>query len=233
MADAPIALVTGSRKGIGRHLAERLVAGGYRVVGCSRQDAGWSLPSYEHVVADVTDESQVIALVSGIRQRYGALDALVNNAGVASMNAALLTPGGTVERIFRTNFLGTVLVSRESAKVMMTRRFGRIVNLTSVAVPMALEGEAIYAASKSAVETFTRILARELGASGITVNAVGPPPIPTDLTRGVPSEKLDALVGRLSTGRPGTLEDVANAVEFFLRRESGAVTGQILYLGGP
>ena len=233
MADAPIALVTGSRKGIGRHLAERLVAGGYRVVGCSRQDAGWSLPSYEHVVADVTDESQVIALVSGIRQRYGALDALVNNAGVASMNAALLTPGATVERIFRTNFLGTVLVSRESAKVMMTRRFGRIVNLTSVAVPMALEGEAIYAASKSAVETFTRILARELGASGITVNAVGPPPIPTDLTRGVPSEKLDALVGRLSTGRPGTLEDVANAVEFFLRRESGAVTGQILYLGGP
>lgn len=233
MANAPIALVTGSRKGIGRHLAERLVAGGYRVVGCSRQDAGWSLPSYEHVVADVTDESQVIALVSGIRQRYGALDALVNNAGVASMNAALLTPGATVERIFRTNFLGTVLVSRESAKVMMTRRFGRIVNLTSVAVPMALEGEAIYAASKSAVETFTRILARELGASGITVNAVGPPPIPTDLTRGVPSEKLDALVGRLSTGRPGTLEDVANAVEFFLRRESGAVTGQILYLGGP
>jgi 3-oxoacyl-[acyl-carrier protein] reductase len=233
MADAPIALVTGSRKGIGRHLAERLVAGGYRVVGCSRQDAGWSLPSYEHVVADVTDESQVIGLLSCIRQRYGALDALVNNAGVASMNAALLTPGATVERIFRTNFLGTVLVSRESAKVMMTRRFGRIVNLTSVAVPMALEGEAIYAASKSAVETFTRILARELGASGITVNAVGPPPIPTDLTRGVPSEKLDALVGRLSTGRPGTLEDVANAVEFFLRRESGAVTGQILYLGGP
>lgn len=233
MADAPIALVTGSRKGIGRHLAERLVAGGYRVVGCSRQAAGWSLPSYEHVIADVTDESQVIGLLSGIRQRYGALDALVNNAGVASMNAALLTPGATVERIFRTNFLGTVLVSRESAKVMMTRRFGRIVNLTSVAVPMALEGEAIYAASKSAVETFTRILARELGASGITVNAVGPPPIPTDLTRGVPSEKLDALVGRLSTGRPGTLEDVANAVEFFLRRESGAVTGQILYLGGP
>jgi 3-oxoacyl-[acyl-carrier protein] reductase len=228
-----VALVTGSRKGIGRHLAEHLVRAGYRVVGCSRTGADWTLEGYEHAIADVGDEAAVIALLENVRKRHGGLSVLVNNAGIASMNPVLLTPGETVERIVRTNFVGTVLVSREAAKVMMKARFGRIVNLTTVAVPLALEGEAIYAASKSAVETFTRILARELGPSGITVNAVGPPPIDTDLTRGVPSEKLDALAARLATRRRGTPEEVARIVDFFISPESGGVTGQVVYLGGP
>lgn len=233
MSPSPVALVTGSRKGIGRHLAGYLAGRGFRVVGCSREPADWSLPSYEHVLADVTDESQVVRLLALVRQRYGELSVLVNNAGVASMNSVLLTPGATVERIVRTNFVGTVLVARESAKLMMKARWGRIVNFTTVAVPMQLEGEAIYAASKGAVETFTRILARELGPAGITVNAVGPPPIDTDLTRGVPKPKLDAVVARLATRRAGTFEDVANVVDFLIRNESGAVTGQTIYLGGP
>ena len=233
MSPSPVALVTGSRKGIGRHLAGYLAGRGFRVVGCSREPADWSLPGYEHVLADVTDESQVVRLLALVRQRYGELSVLVNNAGEASMNSVLLTPGATVERIVRTNFVGTVLVARESAKLMMKARWGRIVNFTTVAVPMQLEGEAIYAASKGAVETFTRILARELGPAGITVNAVGPPPIETDLTRGVPQRKLDAVVGRLATRRAGTFEDVANVVDFLIRNESGAVTGQTIYLGGP
>jgi 3-oxoacyl-[acyl-carrier protein] reductase len=233
MDASPVALVTGSRKGIGRHLAQCLVGRGYQVVGCSREPADWTLPGYAHKITDVADESQVIELLSGIRRQYGTLTALVNNAGIASMNSVLLTPGATIDRIIRTNFIGTALVSREAAKLMMKNRFGRIVNVTTVAVPMALEGEAIYASSKSAVETFTRILARELGPVGITVNAVGPPPVDTDLTRGIPRAKIEALQARLSTGRAGTLDDVANAVEFFIRPESGGVTGQILYLGGP
>lgn len=228
-----VALVTGSRKGIGRHLAEHLVRAGYRVVGCSRKEADWTLEGYEHVVADVTVESDVIRLVEGIRTRHGRLSVLVNNAGVASMNSLLLTPGETIDRIVRTNFIGTVLAAREAAKVMLKARFGRIVNLTTVAVPLALEGEAVYAASKSAVETFTKILARELGPSGITVNAVGPPPVDTDLIRGVPPEKLDALVARLSTRRRATPDEVARVVDFFIASENGGVTGQVVYLGGP
>ncbi len=233
MTHPQIALVTGSRKGIGRHVAERLVGRGFRVIGCSRQEPDWRLDGYEHVIADVSEERDVIRLVQGIRSRYGGLSVLINNAGIASMNPVLLTPGATIDRIVRTNFIGTVLTSREGAKVMMSARFGRIVNLTSVAVPMALEGEAIYAASKSAVETFTRILARELGPSGITVNAVGPPPIETDLTRGVPREKLDALVARLATRRQATLDEVARVIDFLIAPENGGLTGQIIYLGGP
>jgi 3-oxoacyl-[acyl-carrier protein] reductase len=229
----PVGLVTGSRKGIGRHLAAHLAASGYRVVGCSRGPAEWSGESYEHVTADVTEEADVVRLLGHIRQRYGELSVLVNNAGVASMNALLLTPGATVDQIIRTNLVGTILVARESAKLMLKSRFGRIVNFTSVAVALALEGEAVYAASKGGVETFTRVLARELGPSGITVNAVGPGPIATDLTRGVPAPKLEALARRLSTGRASSFADVAHVVDFLIAPESGAVTGQTIYLGGP
>ncbi len=233
MTRAPLAVVTGSRKGIGRHLARHLVERGYRVVGCSREPADWGLDGYEHALVDVTDEARVVAFFADVRRRLGPPSVLVNNAGVAAMNHALLTPGATVERILRINVLGTILVSRESAKLMMAERFGRIVNFSTVAVPLALEGEAAYAASKSAVETFTRVLARELGPMGITVNAVGPAPTDTDLTRAVPSEKIASLVDRLSVKRPGTFEDIANVVDFLIRPESSAVTGQTIYLGGP
>lgn len=233
MTSPRVALVTGSRKGIGRHLAGHLVAAGFQVVGCSREAADWELEGYEHVLADVSEEGDVIRLLDGVRRHHGGLSVLVNNAGVASMNPVLLTPASTVERIVRTNFVGTVLCAREGAKLMMRGRFGRIVNLTTVAVPLALEGEAIYASSKSAVETFTKILARELAPSGITVNAVGPPPIDTDLTRGVPREKLDALVARLATRRLATADEVARVVDFLISPENGGVTGQVIYLGGP
>ena len=148
------------------------------------------------------------------------------------MNAALLTPAATVDEILATNVRGTALVSRESAKLMMRRKYGRIVNFGSIAVPMRIEGEAVYAASKAAVASYSRILARELAPFGITVNVVAPSPIETDLLRGVPQDKLQSLVERQAIKRMGRMEDVANVVDFFIRPESDFITGQVLYLGG-
>ena len=206
---------------------------GYRVVGCSRSPLEEPLPGYEHAIADVTDEGQVVGFFADVRRSHGVPDVLVNNAGVAALNHALLTPGATVERILRTNTVGTILASRECAKLMIARRSGRIVNFSSVAVPLELEGEAVYAASKAAVEAFTRVLARELGPFGITVNTVGPGPTETDLTRGVPADKMRELVSRLAIRRLGTLDDIANVVDFLVSPASAAVTGQTIYLGGP
>lgn len=226
-----VVLVTGTRTGIGEHLARHFLARGALVEGCSRKPA-WEAEGYTHHLVDVADEEAVKAMLATIRKRHGRLDVLVNNAGIAAMNHTLLTPVSTVDQVMATNFRGVFLCSREAAKIMMRSRYGRIVNLTTVAVPLRLAGEAVYAASKAAVATFTQVLAYELGEYGITCNAVGPSPIATDLIRNVPKQKIDELVNAMAIKRLGTLEDVANVVDFFVRRESGAVTGQVIYLGG-
>lgn len=228
----PVTVITGARKGIGRHLAEHYLALGHRVVGVSRQPADIEHPHYRHVSCDVTDETRIRDMFSQIRRDFGGLDHLINNAGIASMNHSLLTPLDTVRRVMDTNLGGTFLLSREAAKLMQRTKRGRIVNFTTVAVALNLEGEAAYVASKAAVEALTRVLAREFAAYGITVNAVGPVPIETDLIRAVPKQKIEDLVARQAIKRLGRLEDVANVVDFFLRPESDFISGQVIYLGG-
>ena len=227
-----VMLITGTSKGIGRFLAEHYASVGYNVVGCARSESDLNTPSYRHYIADVSDEPAVKRIFAGIRSEFGRLDVLVNNAGIASMNHALLTPASTWRRIFDTNALGTFLFCREAGKMMQRARYGRIVNFTSVATPLKLAGEAAYAASKAAIESMTRVLSEEFGEFGVTVNAVGPPPIDTALIRSVPQEKLDAIVARQAIKRFGTFEDVRNVIDFFIAPESDFVTGQTLYLGG-
>jgi len=227
-----VILITGTSRGIGRYLAERYLGRGHRVEGCSRGEVDWEAPGYRHHQIDICDEKQVKSMVAEIRRTHDRLDVAINNAGIASLNHILLTPSSAVEKILAVNFRGTFLVCRESAKIMKRTGFGRIVNFGSVAVPLYLEGEAVYAASKSAVLTLTRIMAREVASFGITCNVVAPSPIDTDLIRGVPPEKIDALIDRLAVKRRATFEDVANVVDFFINPASSNVTGQVIYLGG-
>lgn len=230
--ERPVTLITGTSRGIGRYLASHYLERGHSVVGCSRRPVDWEAEGYRHFETDVADEVAVKQIFRFIRQELGALDHLINNAGIAAMNHALLTPIDTVRKVLETNVIGTFLFCREAAKVMQKRAFGRIVNFSTVAVPLKLEGEAIYASSKAAVHSLTQILARELASYGITVNAVGPVPIDTDLVRGVPKEKIAALVDRQAIHRLGEFRDVANVIDFFLAKESEMVTGQTIYLGG-
>ena len=225
-------IITGTSRGIGKGLCEHFLSKRHNVAGCSRSPSTIKHENYLHYELDVHDESKVVSMVRDVYRQLGQVDALINNAGIASMNHLFLTPVSTLEKVFATNVFGTFLFLRETAKVMKNTGNGRIVNLATVATPLNLEGELAYASSKAAVETMTKIAARELARFNITVNAVGPTPVPTDLIKSVPKEKMDKLLDRQAIKRFGNIEDVINVIDFFLKPTSNFVTGQIVYLGG-
>ena len=225
----PTALITGTSQGLGRALAERLLADGWTVHGFARGAQTLAHANFYAHSVDVTDEMAVRSTVATIAEG-GRIDLLVNNAGAASMNALLLTPGEVAERLMRVNYLGTFHCLQAVGKVMVRQRAGRIVNVTTVAVPLSLEGEAAYVASKAAVEALTKVAAKELTPSGVIVSAVGFGPIDTTLTRAVPKPALTKI--NATIGRPeGT--KMEQAVEFILARvnDTNLKTGSVEYLG--
>lgn len=232
-------VITGTRKGLGRFLSEHFLSCGEIVCGCSRGQSSISHPNYRHFTLDVNDEGSVVAMIREIKKEFKRIDVLLNNAGIASMNHILTTPYKSVSNIFNTNVFGSFLFIREVAKIMShLHKKGskempfRIVNFATVATPLRLEGEAIYAASKAAIINLTQICAKELSGFGVTVNAIAPTPIPTDLIKNVPKVKITALLNQQAIKRFGEFEDVLNVIEFFTSEKSHFITGQVIYLGG-
>jgi 3-oxoacyl-[acyl-carrier protein] reductase len=226
-------LVSGASRGLGEAIARHCLARGDLVTTCARSPTSIrDCQRHRHHIVDVQDANAIDELFAHIRDEAKYLDVLINNAGVASMNALALTPAETVQRIVRTNVEATILASRAGIRLLRGSGAGRIVNVSTVAVPLRLAGEAVYAASKSAVETFTRVIAKEFAQFGVTCNAVGPSPIATDLTMSVPPEKIDRLLRSQAVSRWATPDDVINVIEFFLSPASHMITGQVVYLGG-
>ena len=228
-----IVIVTGARRGIGRGVAEHLLKRGYRVAGVARSTDCWSAPGFSYRPMDVCDERQVRTTFSGIRKEEGEVYGLVHCAGQGPItNHSMLMPSTTMNRFLEQNVVGTFIVNREVAKLLRRSGVGRIVNTSSVAVPLALKGDGAYVASKRAVERMSQVMARELAPLGITVNLVGPGPIPTDGLARVPEEQLQETVAALPIPGFGRVEDVANVVDFFLDPKSDAISGQVVYLSG-
>ncbi|MGB7401740.1 MAG: SDR family oxidoreductase [Arcobacter sp.] len=227
-----IIVITGTSKGIGQALANYYLENGEVVIGCSRAESSINHENYRHFSLEVNDEKAVIKMVRTVKKEFGKIDILLNNAGMASMNHILTTSVSSVEKIFATNFLGTFIFTREVAKVMMKQKYGRVVNYTTVASALRLEGEAIYAASKAAIENFTQTSAKELAPFNITANAIGPTPVQTDLIKAVPKDKIDELLAKQAIKRFGHFDDIKNVIDFFISKKSDFITGQIIYLGG-
>lgn len=227
-----IVVITGTSKGIGKSLAIYYLSKKCIVIGCSRTKSVIDDINYRHFELDACAEKAVVDMIRGIKKEFGKIDILLNNAGIASMNHFITTSYQSVQNIFATNFFGTFLFTREVSKIMMKQKFGRVVNYTTVATPLRLEGEAIYAASKAAIENFTQTIAKEVASYGITVNAIGPTPIQTNLIKAVPKNKIDELISKQAIKRFGTFEDIINVIEFFCDERSSFITGQIIYLGG-
>lgn len=227
-----VVVITGTSKGIGRALALYYLNKNFVVAGCSRSSSSIDDENYRHFELDITDEKAVVSMIRAIKKEFKKIDILINNAGIASMNHILTTSNESISKLFNTNFLGTFLFTREVAKVMMKEKYGRVINFSTIAKPLRLEGEAVYAASKAAIESFTQTASKELSSFNITVNAIGPTPIKTDLIKAVPKEKIEDLLNKQTIKRFGTFEDIINVVDFFIDDRSSFITGQIIYLGG-
>jgi len=222
--EKPVILITGTSRGIGKALAEHFLGRGWLVVGCSRGEAAVSDPGYTHVRADVSKEEGAAEVFKTIRETHGRLDAAVNNAAInPTLSLALMTTAKNASETMTVNFLGVFLVCREAAKLMMRRKKGRIVNLGSMAVRHEVSGESVYTASKAAVNAFSRVLAKELAPSGITVNVVSPAAVETDMMKSVDPKALAEVLKRNAIPKPGTFADVASAVEWLVGPESGAL----------
>jgi len=233
MSDQQVMVITGTRKGIGKYIVEHYVRNGYQVVGCSRQPVNYHYKTYRHFSLDVSDEIEVKQMLSEIYKSYKRLDILINNAGIAAMNYVLLTPLATVQDILNTNFIGTFLFCREAAKIMQKNRYGRIVNISSIDVPLGTVGGSIYSSSKAAVEQFSRVLSKEFASYGITVNILALSLVKDSGMVAIMSEKaIKETLQRTHLKSWLNFEDVGHALDFFISPKSNMVTGQTLCLGG-
>ena len=225
--------ITGTRKGIGKYLVEYYTSKGFQVIGCSRDPIDFEITNYQHFCLDIVDETNVKKMFSHIRKSFGRLDFLINNAAInPAIAPAILIPINTVLQILEVNFLGTFLMSREAAKLMSKNAFGRIINFGSMAVKHEVSGESVYTASKAAINSFSKVFAKEIHPMGITCNVVSPSAIKTDLSANVDADALSDVLKRNAVHCFGEMEDISNTIDWILKPESHTITGQIIYLGG-
>ena len=227
-----VILVTGTSKGIGKLIAEHyLKLSNNLVIGGSRSKSSISNNNYIHYELDLSKNSAVNDLMIKIRKSTNRLNVLINNVGVASMNHLLLSTPEKIDQIIDVNLKSVINLTREASKLIKKEKNGRIINMTTVASPLNLEGESVYVSSKAAIEAFTKVTAKELSAFGITVNAVGPGPVKTDLIKNIPTHKIDRIISQLSSKSYTKIDDILNILDFFMKKESQLVNGQIIYLG--
>ena len=241
MLDGKIVVVTGATRGIGKAIALTLGSSGATVIGTATSDAGAdniskmlieNKISGKGFVLDVTDNDQISSLGESIKNDFGSIDILVNNAGITRDNILLRMKEDEWEDIINTNLSSIYKMSKSVLRGMIKKRSGRIISITSVVGAMGNAGQSNYAASKAGMIGFTKSLAREVGVRGITVNAIAPGFIETDMTDSLPDDQKEALASQIPMGRLGTADEVAQAV-LFLADESGSyITGQTIHVNG-
>ncbi len=237
-----VALVTGGSRGIGRAICVALARAGAKVVvnyAGNEEAAAETLrlvrdagSEGELARFDVADAEAVDQAISDIAKRHGRLDILVNNAGIALDQILLRIKPEELERTLATNVGGTLWCSKSAMRLMIRKRSGRIINLSSVVGEAGNPGQSVYSASKAAILGLTKTLAREYASRGVTVNAVAPGFIETDMTASLPDKLKEEAIGQTPLGRMGTPADVAAAVLYLASDEAGFVTGQVIRVNG-
>ncbi len=241
MMNGQVALVTGASRGIGQAISLKLAAEGIFVIATATTDTGAEATvaailaqggAAKAVRLDVANSAEVEALIKNIAAEHGRLDILVNNAGITKDGLMMRMKDSDWDSVLDTNLKGSFNCMREASKIMTKARYGRVVNISSVVGEMGNPGQANYCASKAGLFGLTKSAARELAKRNITVNAVAPGFIETDMTAALPEKGREALLQSIPMERLGSADDIANAVCFLVSPQAAYITGQVLSVNG-
>jgi len=241
MSDKTIALVTGASRGIGKAIAEQLGKQGMTVIGTATSDGGAEAISAAFAEAgiagqgmklDVSDDASVESVLKQIAEKYGTVTVLVNNAGITRDNLLMRMKADEWDSVINTNLTSLYRVAKACLRPMMKAKTGRIINIASVVGASGNAGQTNYAAAKAGMVGFTKSLAQEVGSRGITVNAVAPGFIDTDMTRELPDAQREALLSAIPLARLGQPQEIAAAVGFLASDAAGYITGETIHVNG-
>lgn len=226
-------LVTGSRRGVGRLIAEHFLMQGACVAGFSLGESTIEHPDYSHFQVDISDPEAVVKTFAELKKISNSVQIVVNNAAVLTSQYAMIMPAGAAQAMLNTNLLGAFMVSREASKMMRKTKWGRIINIGSMATSLEPIGDSIYAACKAGLTTLTNVMAKELAPINVTCNTLAVSAIKTDMLAQLPQHKITKVIeDHLLIPRFAEPDDIINVLDFFASERSSYITAQTIYLGG-
>ena len=227
-----IALVTGATRGVGRIIAEHFLDGGAEVIGFARGEGSLERNTYRHLQVDLADPAAIQKAFLSLHGQVASIDIVVNNAAVLTSQYAMIMPPAAAQAMVNVNLLAPFIVSREAAKFMRKKKWGRIINIGSMAASLEPIGDSVYAATKAGLSTLANVMAKEFGPMNVTCNTLGITAIDSDMLAQLPRDKIEAIIAGLPVPRFAEAADILNVVDFFAAEASGYVTAQTVFLGG-
>jgi len=231
MSVQKVLLLTGSSRGVGAETRNHFLEAGWHVIGLSRSET-YSHPNYTHYAVNLASPQIIIDTFKIIRKVHEKIDVLINNAAVLTSQYSMIMPPQAAQDMVNVNLLAPFLVSREVAKIMKKTKYGRIINIGSMAASLEPVGDSVYAATKAGISTIANVMAKEFSQLNITCNTVAINAIESDMLKQLPREKIDDIIYNLPLGRYSEIGDLINVIEFFISDKSDAITAQTIFLGG-